>query len=48
MLGKLLRDRVERIILGFSKCIDTILNWTELYIVYTVVNVVYTFLDHDT
>ena len=30
MLGKLLGDRVEHIIMGFSKCIDTILNRTEL------------------
>ena len=29
MLGKLLRDRVERIYMGFSERID-ILNWTEL------------------
>ena len=32
-LGKLLRDGVEHIIfMGFSECIDTILNWTELVI----------------
>ena len=29
-MGKLLRDRVERIIMGFSERIDTILNWTVL------------------
>ena len=28
-LGKLLRNRVERIIMGFSMCIDSILNWTQ-------------------
>ena len=30
MMGKLLRDGMEHIIMGFSKRIDTILNWTEL------------------
>ena len=29
MLGKLLRDGLERIIMGISERIDTILNWTE-------------------
>ena len=28
-LGKLQRDRLEHIIMGFSEHIDTILNWTE-------------------
>ena len=30
MLGKLLRDGMEHIIMGFSERIDIILNWTEL------------------
>ena len=29
-LGTLLRDGVERIIMGLSEGIDTTLNWTEL------------------
>ena len=31
-LGRLLSEGAERIIMGFSEHIDTILNWTELYL----------------
>ena len=30
VLGKLVRNRVKEIIMGFSEHVDTILNWTEI------------------
>ena len=46
-LGKRLRDGVERIIMGFSERLDTILNWTELNVGYRLTHLLRLFDGHD-